>query len=502
MADMRLIIIGGGTAGWMAAACLRRFLPQDWRVALVESDDIGTVGVGEATIPQIRLFNQALGIDEDEFLTATQGTIKLGIEFSGWTRPGHRYMHAFGAIGRGLGLLEFQHYWLRARSLGAAQSLDHYSLNERAAIARRMQRGAPRTSPHLLEMPYAFHFDAGLYAAYLRRRAEANGVERIEGRVADVRLDGENGDVAGVTLADGRAIDGDFFIDCSGFRGLLIEGALATGYDDWSHWLANDRAVAVPCAHGDTPQLPWTGATARDAGWQWRIPLQHRIGNGYVYCSDHISDDDALATLLAHLDGAPQAEPNRLRFTSGKRRQMWNRNVVALGLASGFMEPLESTSIHLVQAGISRLLKMLPAGASDPAVAAEFNRQSDFEWERIRDFIILHFKATERRDTAYWRDRAAMPIPDTLAAKIELFRAQGLIFREHEELFTESGWLQVLVGQGIEPRRWHPLADGIGEAELAQYMAGITLMIDREVAEMESYDRFLAATRPTAGVAA
>ncbi|OHD00013.1 MAG: tryptophan halogenase [Sphingopyxis sp. RIFCSPHIGHO2_01_FULL_65_24] len=498
---MRLMIIGGGTAGWMAAACLRRFLPRDWSVQLLESDEIGTVGVGEATIPQIRLFNDALGIDEDEFLAATQGTIKLGIEFRDWTRRGHRYMHAFGAVGRGLGLVDFHHYWLRARTAGLAESLDHYSLNERAARARRMQRGAPRTSRYLLEMPYAYHFDAALYAAFLRRRAEAGGVERIEGRIGEVRLDPQRGDVAGVTLDDGRRFDGDFFIDCSGFRGLLIEGALASGYEDWSRWLLNDRAVAVPCAHGTVPQLPWTGATARDAGWQWRIPLQHRIGNGYVYCSAHIGDDAALDTLLANLDGAAQAEPNQLRFVSGKRRRMWNRNVVALGLASGFMEPLESTSIHLVQAGISRLVKMLPSGASDPAVAAEFNRQSDFEWERIRDFIILHFKATERRDTPYWRDRAEMDIPDTLAAKIDLFRAQGLIFREHEELFTESGWLQVLVGQAVEPRRWHPLADSLEPAELAQFMAGISLTIEREVAQMENYDAFLAAARP-AGVAA
>ncbi|HRE34704.1 MAG TPA: tryptophan 7-halogenase, partial [Sphingopyxis terrae] len=336
--------------------------------------------------------------------------------------------------------------------------------------------------------------DAALYAAFLRRRAEASGVERIEGKVVDVRLNGETGDVTGVALDDGRSVEGDFFIDCSGFRGLLIEGALETGYEDWSHWLLNNRAVAVPCAHGATPQLPWTGATTRDAGWQWRIPLQHRIGNGYVYCSDHVSDDEAVATLLANLDGPAQAEPNRLRFVSGKRRRMWNRNVVALGLASGFMEPLESTSIHLVQAGISRLLKMLPSGATDPAVAAEFNRQSDFEWERIRDFIILHFKATERRDTAYWRDRAEMPVPDTLAAKIELFRAQGLIFREHEELFTESGWLQVLVGQGFAPRAWHPLAEGIGADDLARYMAGVAAMVEAEVAQMASYDDFLAAT--------
>ncbi|KTE22538.1 tryptophan halogenase [Sphingopyxis sp. H050] len=493
---MRLIIIGGGTAGWMAAACLRRFLPRQWSVRLVESDAIGTVGVGEATIPQIRLFNEALGIDEEAFLAATRGTIKLGIEFADWGGRGERYMHAFGAVGRGLGLLEFHHYWLRGRAAGIAAPLGAYSLNEQAARALRMQRGAPRTSPHLLEMPYAYHFDAGLYAAFLRRRAEASGVERIEGKIADVKLDGGSGDVTGVTLDDGRTLDGDFFIDCSGFRGLLIEEALGTGYDDWSHWLINDRAIAVPCAHGAVAQQPWTTATARDAGWQWRIPLQHRIGNGYVYSSAHLSDEDALATLLAGLDGPSQAEPNRLRFTSGKRRRMWNRNVVALGLAAGFMEPLESTSIHLVQSGISRLIKLLPAGNCDPAVAAEFNRQSDFEWERIRDFIILHFHATARRDTPYWRDRAAMDLPDTLAAKLELYRAQGLIVREHEELFTESGWLQVLAGQGVEARRWHPLADSIDPADLGQFLAAQLLLIEREVAQMQSYDRFLSAVRP------
>ncbi len=498
----RICIAGGGSAGWMAAAALSVALRNLCRIELVESEEIGIVGVGEATIPPIKLFNQQVGVDEAAFLRATHGTIKLAIEFAGWGEAHSRYPHPFGAIGADFDRAPVFQHWLAAHRAGAPEPLQDYSF---AWALARTGRFAPLSDdPRRIQSThdYAYHFDAMLYGRYLRSVCEPRGVVRTEGRIEAVERDSTSGDVTALRLSDGRRVEADFFIDCTGFRGLLIEGALATGYDDWSRWLANDRAVAVPCAHGDTPQLPWTGATARDAGWQWRIPLQHRIGNGYVYCSDHISDDDALATLLGHLDGAPQAEPNRLRFTSGKRRRMWNRNVVALGLASGFMEPLESTSIHLVQAGISRLLKMLPAGASDPAVAAEFNRQSDFEWERIRDFIILHFKATERRDTAYWRDRAAMPIPDTLAAKIELFRAQGLIFREHEELFTESGWLQVLVGQGIEPRRWHPLAGGIGEQELAQYMAGIALMIDREVAEMESYDRFLAATRPTAGVAA
>ncbi len=492
---MRLVIIGGGTAGWMAAACLRRFLPPDWSVRLVESEEIGTVGVGEATIPQIQLFNQALGIDEDEFLRATQGTIKLGIEFADWTRVGHRYMHAFGAVGRGLGLLPFHPYWLRGRAAGSAQGLEHYALNEAAARAGRFRRGAPR-SENLAAMPYAFHFDAALYAAYLRRMAERGGVERIEGKVVDVVRDAASGDVASVTLADQRSVGGDLFLDCSGFRGLLIEGALATGYEDWSHWLPCNRALAVPCDHGDTPQLAYTRATARDAGWQWRIPLQHRIGNGYVYAADYVSDEDAAATLLANLDGTPQAEPRKLAFTTGKRRKMWNHNVVALGLASGFLEPLESTSIHLIQSAISRLLAMLPAGRPDAAVVAEYNRQSDFEMERIRDFIILHYKATERRDTPFWRDRAAMDIPDTLAAKIDLFRAQGLIFREHEELFTEAGWLQIFAGQGIEPRAWHPLADSLSARDLSDFLAMNAALVTREVAQMERYDAFLARLSP------
>jgi tryptophan halogenase len=499
MTPMRLIIIGGGTAGWMAAACLRRFLPQGWSVTLVESEAIGTVGVGEATIPQIRLFNEALGIDEDAFLRATQGTIKQGIEFDGWTRPGHRYMHAFGAIGRGLGLLPFHQYWLRGRSLGIADSLDAYSLNARAAHAARFRRGAG-VSAHAPAMPYAFHFDAALYAAFLRRRAEGWGVARIEGKVVSVER-ADNGDVAAVLIEGERRVAGELFIDCSGFRGLLIEGALATGYEDWSHWLPNDRAVAVPCGHGDTPQQPYTRAIARDAGWQWRIPLQHRIGNGYVYCSRFVGDDEAEAALLASLDGPAQAAPNRLRFTSGKRRKMWNRNVVALGLAAGFMEPLESTSIHLVQSGISRLLNLLPAGVPDPVIVAEYNRQSDFEWERIRDFIVLHYKATERTDTPYWRERAAMGIPDTLAAKLDQFRAQGLIVREHEELFTEPGWLQVLVGQGVMPNAWHPLADTLSEADLKTFLDTNRLVIEREVAAMQPYDAFLKSLSPT-GVAA
>jgi len=357
--DVTIVIAGGGTAGWMAAASFAQFLEAGYKLILVESEEIGTVGVGEATIPQIQLFNSALGLDEDAFLQATQGTFKLGIEFDGWQKPGQSYMHAFGAIGRDAGPTLFQYYWLRARALGKAKGLEAYSLNEMAARAGKMQRGKARTAQTLPDMPYAFHFDAGLYAAYLRRYAERRGVERIEGRIVDVALRGEDGHVEAITLDGGRQVAGDVFIDCTGFRGLLIEGALKTGYEDWSHWLPCDRAMAVPCANGGG-FTPYTRSAAREAGWQWRIPLQHRIGNGYVYCSRYLSDEDAAATLLANLDGTPLADPRPLKFTTGKRKQIWNRNVIAMGLSSGFMEPLESTSIHLIQSAISRIFKILP----------------------------------------------------------------------------------------------------------------------------------------------
>jgi tryptophan 7-halogenase len=486
-----ILIVGGGTAGWMAAALLAPFRENGYKIILVESDEIGTVGVGEATIPQINLYNQALGLDEDEFLKATNGTIKLGIEFADWHRLGNSYMHAFGSIGRDIGIVPFQHYWNRARNLGTAKTLDSYSLNEMAARARKFQRGKPRTSNALSDMPYAFHFDAYLYAKYLRKLAEQNGVTRIEGKIVDIQLNGEKGDLQSVQLETGLNVAADIFIDCSGFRGLLIEGALKTGYEDWSEWLPCNRAMAVPCENGPGEQMPYTRATARAAGWQWRIPLQHRVGNGYVYCSDYISDDEAAATLLANLDGKPVADPRPLRFTTGKRKKIWNRNVLSLGLASGFMEPLESTSIHLVQSCLSRFLKMLPRKACLPADVAEFNRQSDFEYERIRDFLILHYKATERDDSPFWRDRQAMAIPDSLRAKIDLFSSSGHIFREHEELFTEVGWLQVFVGQGVLPTHNHPLSDSVEQVDLGQYMETLEALIVREVSAMPSYSDFL-----------
>jgi tryptophan 7-halogenase len=488
---IRIVIAGGGTAGWMVAAACAHFLDTGFDITLVESEEIGTVGVGEATIPQIRLFNQSLGLNEDQFLKATQGTFKLAIEFVDWLRPGHSYMHAFGDVGRDSGLLAFHHSWARAKRLGLAKDLSAYSLNNLAALAGAMQRGPARTAPsHLPEMPYAFHFDAGLYAAFLRKFAETRGVTRVEGRIRTATRNGESGDVAALVMESGAEITGDLFVDCSGFRGLLIEQTLETGYDDWSHWLPCNRAVAVPCTRSGE-FTPYTRSTARDAGWQWRIPLQHRTGNGHVYCSDFISDDEATAVLLANLDGTPTAEPRPLKFVTGKRRKFWNRNVIAVGLASGFMEPLESTSIHLIQSAIARIMKMLPGRQVAEAERTEYNRQSDFEFERIRDFLILHYIANER-DTPFWARCREMPIPDTLRAKIDLFLANAQITREHEELFTEVGWLQVMVGQGISPKGNHPIADTIAEKDLAEYMETLELLNRREVAQMPLHADFVA----------
>jgi len=484
-----IVIAGGGTAGWMAAAAFARFLGTHYRLRLVESDEIGTVGVGEATIPQIRLFKDALGMDEDALLKATDGTFKLGIEFVGWRDPDHRYMHAFGAIGRDVGLISFQHYWLRARQLGAAKSLDAYSLNEIAARKGKMHRGGPLTARTIPDLPYAYHFDASLFAKQLRLFAEAQGVERSEGRILGVELN-ERGDVAALQLEGERRIDGDIFIDCTGFRALLIEQTLQSGFEDWSHWLPCNRALAVPSERTD-PLLPYTQTFAREAGWQWRIPLQHRTGNGIVYCSSYWSDPQATDALLANLDAPPLAEPRQLRFTAGRRREAWSRNVIAMGLSSGFLEPLESTSIHLIQSAISRLLQLLPGRTISDADRREYNRQTDFEMERIRDFLILHYALNDRPEP-FWKQCRAMALPDTLRHKLDLFAANGRITREHEELFTEVGWLQVLIGQGAQPSGYHPIADTIDAGELAEYMHTIERLYAREADAMPAHADFLA----------
>jgi tryptophan halogenase len=485
-----IVIAGGGTAGWMTAAALGQFLERGFRIRLVESEAIGTVGVGEATIPQIRLYLRALGLDEDAFLRATQGTLKLGIEFDGWREPGHRYMHAFGDIGRDVGMSPFQHLWLRAKATGFAKPLAAYSLNEIAARAGRVHRGDPITAPTIPPIPCAYHFDASLFARYLRRFAENRGVERTEGRILKVEQHGESGDVTALLLEGDRRVEGDLFIDCTGFRGLLIEDALATGYESWTHWLPADRALAVPTATAGSA-LPYTRAIAHAAGWQWRIPLQHRTGNGLVYSSAFMDDDAAETTLLQNLDAQPLSHTKLLRFTTGRRRKCWNRNVIAVGLASGFLEPLESTSIHLIQSAISRILKLLPGPRIAEAERREYNRQADFEIERIRDFLILHYHANQRPEP-FWQACRGMKLPDTLQAKLDLWRARGQIVREHEELFTEAGWFQVLAGQGVEASGWHPLADQIDQADLAEFLDTIEQLYTREASRYTPHDAFIA----------
>ncbi len=487
----RIVVVGGGTAGWMTAALLAKALGRAVRITLVESEDIGTVGVGEATIPQIRLINDFLGLDEDTVMRATKATFKLGIQFNDWLRPGHAYLHAFSDIGLPQAAVPFQHWWLRARAQGDASGLWAYSLNAQAAAAGRMARLGQVGGSPLTGMRWAYHFDAGLYAQYLRTVAVGLGVHREEGIIVDVDLQGEDGFIAALKLQNGVRVTGDLFIDCSGFRALLIEGALHAGFDDWRRWLPCDRALAVPSARvGEA--LPYTQASARAAGWQWRIPLQHRTGNGHVYCSEFMGDDEALAVLRANLDGDPLGEPRPFRFTTGMRREVWVKNCVALGLAAGFMEPLESTSIHLVQSGVDRLLKLFPDARFEPSVRAAFNRQTRFEYERIRDFLVLHYTTTERRDTPFWRHCAAIERPGGLQDKMDLFRACGQIFRDGEELFTEVGWLQVLVGQGVQPQTWHPLADALDSGRLDEFMVSLRTIIQRAVAAMPTHGRFIA----------
>ncbi|WP_299307568.1 tryptophan halogenase family protein [uncultured Croceicoccus sp.] len=482
---LKIGIAGGGTAGWMAAAALAKLTGCE--VVLIESEAIGTVGVGEATIPQIRLFNRGLGIDEAEFLRATKGTFKLGIAFDGWRRDGESYMHAFGHVGRGAGLLPFHQLWLRGRELGVAKDLSAYALNDRAARAGKMQM-APGGGA--ADMPWAYHFDASLYAGFLRRFAEAHGAERIEGRIVSVERDGESGAIRALTLDAERRVEADFFLDCTGFRALLTDETTRDDFADWSHWLPCDRAVAVPSAAADEI-LPYTRATARAAGWQWRIPLQHRTGNGLVYCSEFLSEGEAETVLRAHLDGAPIGTANHLRFTTGMRTAPWQGNCLALGLAAGFLEPLESTSIHLIQSGIARFLAMLPRRDVPAAMAEEFNRQARFEWESIRDFLILHYAANGREGQPFWDRCRAMTLPDGLAARLALFRATGFVRREHDELFTEPGWIQVLIGQGVVPRATHPNADALAPHVLARMLNEMAGSIASLVDTMPTHVEFL-----------
>ncbi|MEM7664882.1 MAG: tryptophan halogenase family protein [Pseudomonadota bacterium] len=492
-----IIIVGGGSAGWMTAAALAHSLGKRCSITLIESEMIGTVGVGEATIPPIRHFNQRLGIDEATFIKETAGSYKLGIEFVDWTRLGHSYFHPFGQYGAEFDSVPFYHFWMRESLAGRIDaSIDEFSMCWAMARAGKFSHPSPDRRQIQSTFDYAYHFDATLYAAYLRKFAEARGVERIEGRVVDATLRAEDGFIKSVTLENGDELEAELFIDCSGFRGLLIEDTLKAGYDNWQHWLPCDRAVAVPCSKGEEI-VPYTRSTAKAAGWQWRIPLQHRTGNGYVHCSDFINEYEATTTLMTSLDGEPQADPRTLRFVTGKRRKFWEKNCVAIGLSAGFMEPLESTSLHLIQYGILRLIALMPDAEMSPLLAQEYNAQTTAEYERIRDFLILHYKATERDDSELWRYCANMPIPDILQYKIDHFRDYGLIVSDERELFKNPSWIAVYLGQNIVPRRAPALAQMRDQVPVADRMAAISKAMGDAVAAMPNHADFLAQHCPS-----
>lgn len=485
----RVVILGGGTAGWMTAAGLATLLgPAGVHVTLVESEEIGIVGVGEATLPHIRFFNETLGIDEYEFMAATRATVKLGIEFVDWGRLGDSYIHPFGDYGIPNDGIGFHHFWRKFAS--EAGSISDYSL---PVVAARLGRFAPpsdNTRSVLSTYRFAYQFDATAYAPFLRAHAEARGVMRHEGRVSGVHRT-DDGDIASLTLDDGRTVEGDLFIDCSGFRGLIIEDALETGYENWQHWLPCDRAVAVPCEHAG-PLLPYTRATARGAGWQWRIPLQHRTGNGHVYASGFLSADEAEGQLRSSLEGRMLAEPRHLRFTTGKRRKLWNRNCVAIGLAGGFLEPLESTSIYLIQQGITYLIEMFQ-GAGDPTVAAaEYNRMMDLEFERIRDFLLLHYVATERTDTEFWRYMRSLKLPESLQEKMALFRSNGRVQRYDHGLFLEASWLAVYLGQRVVPKQYDQRVDQFADDQAKAKLLGLKKHIFDAASSLPTHEAWIA----------
>lgn len=481
----RIIVAGGGTAGWMAAAAISRTFGQVVDLTLVESEQIGTVGVGEATIPPLVTFNQLLGIKEADFMRATQATFKLGIEFENWKAQGHSYFHSFGATGRDHWSAGFQHFWLEGLQRGHAQSYDDYCLELKAAYAGKFA--------HLPDnkLNYAYHLDSSLYAAFLRQFAETHGAKRVEGKIADVELDPGSGDIAALTLESGRKLEGDLFIDCTGFRALLIEGALHVGYDDWTHYLPCDRAIAVQ-TESVRPAIPYTRSIAHDAGWQWRIPLQHRQGNGIVYCSSYLEQEAALDRLLSTIEGERLTEPNFLRFTTGARRKQWFRNCIAVGLSGGFMEPLESTSIHLIQRAILRIVRMLPLGEVCQHDVDEFNEQQLTDMIQIRDFLILHYKATERRDSPFWRHCADMDVPASLAHRMDLFRETGRVFRKNDELFAENSWIQVMMGQGITPRSHHPIAAKLSDDEISRMLSGLRKAVDQTLSSLPEHHAYVA----------
>lgn len=493
MAIEHIIIVGGGTAGWMAAAALSRIRAgRPVAITLIESEEIGTVGVGEATIPPFLDFNRLLEIDERDMLSMVQGSFKLGIQFVNWGKIGDSYIHPFGNYGYQVDGISFHHVWHKYQQAGDKRPIQVFNVETMAAHFGRFARTEDYQRDDLPPVNYAYHIDAGRYARYLRNYAETRGVVRHEGKISDVTLDNESGFVSSVTMENGDVLKGDLFIDCSGFRGLLIERALKTGYDDWSNYLPCNRAVALPCLREDgSGPLPYTRATAHSAGWQWQVPLQHRNGNGHVYCNEYMSDDEAHSILINNIAGKPGAEPNFLRFVTGRRKKFWNKNVVALGLASGFMEPLESTSLHLVNTGINKLIALLSLDGVTQAQEDAFNRLTGKEYARIRDFLILHYNSTTRDDSPFWNYCRNMPVPDSLTEKVELFRQNGQIFREDDELFTETSWAAVMMGQGIKMGGHNAMADAVSEPNTRREIDEMEKSIQFVVQHMPSHAEYL-----------
>ncbi|WP_076411100.1 tryptophan halogenase family protein [Shewanella sp. UCD-KL12] len=480
----KVIIAGGGSAGWMTAAALSKLLGKNLDISLIESEEIGRIGVGEATIPPIRVFNQLLGIDEQEFLRTVQGTFKLGIEFTDWGNLNDNYIHSFGTTGKECWAGEFQHFWVGGKQRGIEGEFGDYCVELQAA--KQGKFFGSKDSP----LNYAYHLDAGLYAKYLSEFSQRHGVKHIEGIIDDVLINGKTGFIDGLKLQSGELIEGDLFIDCTGFKARLIEGALNTGFENYGHLLPCDTAVAVQTEKSGEPR-PYTQSMARECGWQWRIPLQHRVGNGLVYCSRFTTDEDAIASLMSNLESAPITEPKVFKYKTGRRLKGWNKNCVAIGLSSGFVEPVESTALHLIMASVLRLMKLFPQNEISQANINEYNKQTKEEMERIRDFIILHYKATERDDTAFWRYCHNMPIPDTLAHRIELFKETANVCITETELFRIDSWTQVMLGQGIIPEHYHQIVDNMNDTELYRFLIGLKQVVDKQVSQMPSHQTFI-----------
>ena len=480
----KIVILGGGSAGWMTAAALSNAFGKTKQIVLVESDAIGTVGVGEATIPLIESFNTLLGIKEQDFLSYTNGTFKLGIKFENWGGQGESYIHPFGIPGKDSWMANFQHFWLRGQQLGVAKAYSDYSINIRAAEAQKFAKDSAAG------LAYAYHFDAGLYAKLLRTYSEPKGVKRVEGKVQDVQVDTTTGYIQELKLGSGEVISGDLFIDCSGFAALLSEKTLNTEFEDWSHWLPCDRAWAVQTDLVEKP-APYTRSIAHAAGWQWRIPLQHRMGNGCVFSSRYMSEEKARELLVGSVEGGLRTEPRLVKFKTGRSVKQWNKNCVSIGLASGFLEPLESTSLHLIQSAVTRLIRMLPADEIQQPIVDEYNRQSKFEYETIRDFIILHSCVTSRTESDFWNYCRTMDLPQTLQNRIDIYKHNPSVFREHDELFHEGSWQAVMLGQGLQPKTYHPVVNELSEAELVRFLQSIDNGISQRVAQYPSHTDFI-----------